>query len=54
MTLIRKNKRWHCTVKGLNNNRANTPIGGLNAALPIATIWNRSGAKKENSIAFLA
>ena len=30
------------------------PMGGLNAALPTATIWNRSSIKKENSIAFLA
>ena len=30
------------------------PTEGLNAALPTATIWNRSGARKENNIAFLA
>ena len=41
------------TAKGLDNDCANTPIRGLNAALPTATIWNRSGARKENSMAFL-
>ena len=45
---------WHCTAKGLDNDRADTPMGGLNAALPAAIVWNRSSARKENSIAFLA
>ena len=49
-----KDLRWHHTAKGLDNDRADMPTGGLNAALLAATIWNRSGARKENSIAFLA
>ena len=28
-------------------------MGGLNAALLAATIWNRFGTRKENNIAFL-
>ena len=44
---------WHCTAKGLDNDHADMPMGELNAALPAATIWNRSGAKKENGMAFL-
>ena len=46
-------QRRHRTAKGLDNDRADTPTGGLNAALPAATIWNRSGARKENRMAFL-
>ena len=46
-------QRQHYTAKGLDNNRANMPTGEFNAALPAAIIWNRSGARKENSMAFL-
>ena len=49
---IEKQRRYY-TAKGLDNDHADIPTGGLNAALPTATIWNRSGAKKENSMAFL-